>query len=468
MHTCRNLRLGAALLALAGCAREERRPAPVILSLGLDLDRTGSIATPTWIDSIELAVRDANRGLALAGRADLMFATVSADSANSPHAARANAVELARKRGVKAILTDTSQDQIAVEMLAYDNDPAHDLQVPIVCVACTSPQIGDPAATDPDPIRQAALRNSRGWGFRTSLSDGYQSRVLARLLVGEDAPASKRRARPFRLAIYASDDPYGRGFAAALEKDVRALRPAASVRVSFHPTDVNPPAYDWAGDVARVLGSRGRRSFRPDAVVEMTFPQYSAAFTRAYLSARTRTRLVHTHNFRSLRVLESLGPLIEGQEGTSQALVGATPSAAAFAAELEEATGSKPAFRDAVAYDAAMSVLLAALVATHDLADPARVPGAAIRDALHHISAGERIGVGPREFQRAVALAAAGKPFDYDGASGPCDFDASGNVVAQVAHFRVQSQEFVDVAEFDCGRSPECPPLSAPPPAKPR
>lgn len=453
----RTLFLLGAALATTACANS-KRTAPAVITLGLNLDRTGSIATPTWSSSVDLAVQDANRGLQLAGHSEIVFATASADSTNTPGVARANAIELVKARGVKAIIDDTSQDQIAVEMLAYDGDPAHDLQVPVVCIACTSPQIGDPQATDPDPVRQAALRNAKGWGFRTSLSDLYQSRVVARILAESGVRGDVNQDGIFHLAIYASDDPYGRAFASVLEPEVRKLRPGATVSVVFHPLQMNEARYDWAGDVAKLLKrSPGKAGSRPDAVVEMTFPKYSAAFTRAYLASGTRTRLLHTHNFRSLRVLEPLGARLEGQEGTSQALLGATASGSTFASELKEATGSEPAFRDAVAYDAAMSLMLATLLATRDLADPAQVTGAGIRAALRRISSGERVFVGPEQFRRAVELAASGKTFDYEGASGPCDFDPTGNVVAQVARFRVINQEFVDVDKFDCVRSADCP-----------
>jgi len=40
-----------------------------------------------------------------------------------------------------------------------------------------------PAAIDANPVKQAALRNEKGWNFRTTMSDAYQSRVVAHMLV---------------------------------------------------------------------------------------------------------------------------------------------------------------------------------------------------------------------------------------------------------------------------------------------
>ena len=49
------------------------------------------------------------------------------------------------------------------------------------------------------------------------------------------------------------------------------------------------------------------------------------------------------------------------------------------------------------------------------------------------------------------------KPIDYEGASGPCDYDAHGDVVTQLARFQVRGSRFADVDRFDCTREPSCP-----------
>jgi branched-chain amino acid transport system substrate-binding protein len=173
---------------------------------------------------------------------------------------------------------------------------------------------------------------------------------------------------------------------------------------------------------------------------------------------------VHFHNFRSARVIEALREKVEGQEGTSQAVLGEGPSAATFATDLRTATGQEPAFRDATAYDAANSVVLATLVAVQSekLADPAQVTGAQLRDALGHINVrgGEPVFAGIAGMARAARLIQQGRPIDYVGASGPCDFDANGDVVAQLVRFRIEKQAFVDVERFDCVKDKDCTPAS--------
>ena len=455
----------AALVACSAC--KDHAPKATTVVLGQVLDRTGSIATPSWTDSIRLAVGTANQALKQSGHGELRFELADANSGNAPAMARDGALQVVRKGGAKAVITDSSQDDIAIVSLAYDGDPAHELSVPVVCMACTTPAIDDPVATDPDPVKQAALRNSEGWNFRTTMSDAYQSRVLAHLLTSGPAKGDANGDGHLKLAIYASDDPYGRGFSQTLANDVRQLAPGASVEQLFHDVKAVPAEYHWAADVGRLTDRRnettGKVDGLPDAVVVISFPKFEINFTRAWLDSGTGVRLVHTHNFRATRVLEVLAAAVEGQEGTSQAVLGEGASARTFAEDLKALTGQAPAFRDAAAYDAAMTLMLATIHAArrNHLADAGQVTGAMVRDSMRAVNdpSGEPVDAGVAGFARAVQLIHEGRAVNYQGASGPCDFDAHGDVVAQLARFHVHSGQFVDAEKYDCSRDRECPPL---------
>jgi len=369
-------RICCLLLVMTSCkSSEPPASAMPVVVLGQVIDRTGSMATPSWVDSIRLAVITANAALKREGRA-MRFELAEANSGNSPEQARADGLHLVKQQGAKAIITDSSQDDIAVNMLAYDGDSSHELNVPVVCMAYTTPDINNPEAQDADPVKQAALRNLKGWNFRTTMSSAYQAPVLVRMLL-----ASTRRDR-FKLSIYASDDPYGRGFSDALKADMLKARPNALIEQVFHDVKVNPAQYDWASDVAKMTDkhneSTGKDDGAPDAVVEITFPKFAMGFTKAFLASGSKARLVHTHNFRGARVLETLKGAVEGQEGTSQAVLGEGASAQVFAEDLKALTGQPPAFRDSGAYDAASTLMLAAILAAQQnhLADPSEVTGA--------------------------------------------------------------------------------------------
>src|SRR5262245_33922089 len=133
------------LLALITCAAACKpaadapsAPKGSVIVLGQLIDRTGSIATPSWADSIRLAVNHANQALKQAGKS-VRFEIAEANSGNAPDMARAGALQLVKQQNAKAIITDSSQDDIGVNMLNYDGDASHQLDVPIVCMACTSP-----------------------------------------------------------------------------------------------------------------------------------------------------------------------------------------------------------------------------------------------------------------------------------------------------------------------------------------
>ncbi len=113
------IRIAAALLACAAC---KEAPKASTIVLGQVIDRSGSMATPSWADSIRLAVGTANQALKLAGHPELRFSIAEANSGNAPETARAGALQVL-KQGAKAIITDSSQDDIGVNMLAYEATP---------------------------------------------------------------------------------------------------------------------------------------------------------------------------------------------------------------------------------------------------------------------------------------------------------------------------------------------------------
>jgi ABC-type branched-subunit amino acid transport system substrate-binding protein len=76
-------------------------------------------------------------------------------------------------------------------------------------------------------------------------------------------------------------------------------------------------------------------------------------------------------------------------------------------------------------YDSAMLLMLAAASANS-------TDGTSIRDNLRFVAnpPGEVIGIGAEEFGRALELLASGEDIDYQGASGPADLDANGDLAA--------------------------------------
>jgi hypothetical protein len=114
---------------------------------------------------------------------------------------------------------------------------------------------------------------------------------------------------------------------------------------------------------------------------------------------------------------------------------------------------------DAAVYDGAFMFALATLKAAQGLADPTSVPGAAVRDAMNELNTGgaEEIRIGPDEFAKAARAIAEGRPINYEGASGPCDFDAYGRAKNRISHWQVTGGQAVDIGVYDCVKDASCP-----------
>ncbi len=438
-------------------------------AFGAVTDRTGSLASPSWQDAFSLAVSDTNEALRSTNE-QFRVKVVLADSENLPLTAVTRSIELAvtppEAQRVKALITDSSANSIAVHNLQYGimgTTPGPPMNVPIVCIACTSPAINNPAGATP------AAKNQDKWLYRSVMSATLQAQVLVQIaLVGAKPGALK-------VGVYASDDAFGTGFsnailAAATDLRTQAGEPAPTVEQLYHPASADPNTYHWNSDMARLLddqtevtaaGSTTSTKDRlPDVIMEVTFPQYTAALVNAYSDSGSKIRFLHTHTFRFVSILQTLANLIEGAEGTSHIVLDTSSSGSVFKQRFTDATKVAPAFWDANSYDAAMSIILAGLVAGQG--DLTNVSASQVRDAMLKINNpdGLVIRVGPDEVAKAVAATRAGQAINYEGASGGMNYDANGNVINKVAYWRVTNNRFEDLKTFDCESSPTCPEIN--------
>jgi branched-chain amino acid transport system substrate-binding protein len=70
---------------------------------------------------------------------------------------------------------------------------------------------------------------------------------------------------------------------------------------------------------------------------------------------------------------------------------------------------------------------------------------------------GEVVHAGREGVARAVAALREGKKINYEGASGPMDFDVNGNVKNVLQRYRAEDGDFTTVESFDCVTDPLCP-----------
>ncbi|HXU81901.1 MAG TPA: hypothetical protein VN914_10925 [Polyangia bacterium] len=470
----------AALMVL-GCGSESsptsmNPPGVQTLVLGAVMDQASASAYYSWPSSAKLAVDQINEGLTTAG-APVRISLVLTDTAQDASVATMKSLEVVRMRNAKALMVDTSRNAIAITKMMYDADPANDLNVPITCVTCTAPNLNDPMAMGTDDVDTATLRDAAGWSFRTCNRATEQTAVLQRVILSRGTKGDANGDGKFKVAILVLDDNSGHGFVTSTRKQFAATNPDVIVEKIVLPgpaIDINNSIF-WDGIAAKLVDDNSdcvqdpntataclppaTGDGEPDVIMENLNPGYNIAISKALTRAQNHITFFHAHAFRAPQTAEILRSAIDGQQGVCAVLYDSSPSGMKFASDMHTALGRDPALLDSSVYDATVTLSLAMVKASRGLPDPSMVTGAQVRDALSQLNdkAGEVVGVGAAEFARAFQKFAAGAPINYEGASGPVDFDAYGNVWVKLALYAGMDGTFVDVQKFDCISDHSCP-----------
>ncbi len=463
------------LLVLAGCGSSSSGPTSTV-TMAVILDRTsqtgGLIAIP---DVVQFAIDDMNAGIRQAGGfKGLGFAHSDGDSSGSGTATISGQLAtMLVQQGAKMIITDNSNNTVAVMLDDYDADTSNDLNAPILCVLCSSPSINDPMATSTDPATQDALRNGKGWNFRMIMASKYFAPVaVARALAMAGGTGDGNHDGLVKGSLYGSNEPQGlgavNGFAAALAAAV----PTASIEKIFHDPAADPNGTLWATDSGRLTDNRNETTNTvdglPDFVYESSLPGTAIAFTKAYVQGNYGIPLLHGAPFGNETATLTLGDLANGQEGVGFATYYPGASADFFVSRYMQHFGKPPESHErdgATTYDAIMLGALATIMAAKDLDDPSTVTGAQIRDAMWKLNdpAGAEILAGPDGIAKAIPLIKAGMPINYSGISGPLDFDANAFVLGAMAHWTITNNHFIDEELYDCTKGAPCTQYVMPP-----
>ncbi len=453
-----------AVAMLLSCGSSPQKTNQVTVSFGVVTDQTGSVGGPTQAQAATQAVTDFNAGLAASTSfQNLKFSANIQDSVSTPSVAVARA-RATVDAGAVAVITDTTADALGLNILFYQPDAGGALNVPIIGTEATSPFLNNPATTlaqaGGNPFLLDAYQNDGGWFFRTAATSNLVAVVLTRIALSYGDAGDVDNDGVFTEHFYTETEPFGLGMIAAMENANAALAPdagVATVQIDLSQKP-NPATYNFTADLQSLLmGS-------PDVIIDVTFPAFGVGLVKFIATQpNVTTRVLHTHAFHFSQVLVAVGPAGEGQEGASYVLAAPTPSGATFTTEMQQQQNVAAEIFDAQHYDAAALVMLAVLYAAHanHLSDPSQVTGEMVKAALSHLNdpSGDLIGVGPSEVTRAANDIASGKAINYDGASGPCDFDQYGNVLSDITHFKITNGQFKDMEKYDCVSNPATCPL---------
>jgi ABC-type branched-subunit amino acid transport system substrate-binding protein len=435
--------------------------------VGAAFDMTGANATPSFINSLKLAVADVNSALKKANSEkykSLKIDLIIEDTANDNAQAAMRATQL-KGEGAKGLIVQQAPTSQAANALNYDSEPTNDLNIPLVCPNCKVANIHNPTATDPKPELQDALRDPNHWWFLTEMNGNQDTDIRTFQTVGANNGGDLNRDGHLKLAVWAGNMSVLDGFRRRIANDAKMLDANAIVedQVQFD-TNANLATYDFSRDMTQLgdNATAGTTDFIPDAILLQAPQGFEAGLVKANKNGGYNIPLIHSANFRSGLAIQALAELAEGEEGTSPPIVADSASGATFLSEYTSAYAVSPETEDANCYDAVATLALALVIAVENnhLASPDLVTGTQVRDAMAKTSDKSTgttvIGSGPAEFAKAIDLIVAGQPIDFDGASGPVDFDEVGGVLGKIAHWKVVNHQFVEDGLYDCTSPPGC------------
>jgi|UniRef100_UPI00404B1365 ABC-type branched-subunit amino acid transport system substrate-binding protein len=359
-------------LLLAGCSSSGNDGSGA-LKIGSLLPETGNLAFlgPPEFAGIDLAIQDINAAGGVLGqdvehlRGDSgdTSTDIAQQTADAHIAAGVGAIIGAASSGVSLTVIDKISSAGIVQM-----SPAN-----------TAPVLTDYA--------------DDGYYFRTAPSDTFQGAILGQLMAKNGA----------KNAVFLTmDDAYGIG----LSKYARAAFTGTSTDIVY-----DPQAAEFAADVAKA------KAARPDAIAILGFEETTKILTELIKQG------IGPKNVKTYLVDGNLsgGAYKDLPAGVMVGVKATLPGVYTDGVLRDRLLAVDPALEDfsyaPESYDATILIALAAEQA-------GKTDGQSIRDNLASVSSG---GTKCATFADCKALIADGIDIDYDGVSGPVDFDANGD-----------------------------------------
>lgn len=261
----------------------------------------------------------------------------------------------------------------------------------------------------------------KGLLWRTAPSDIYQGRVVGQTALDDGAET---------LGILALQDAYGTSLAEQAEKAFTAGGGEVVVKKIY-----DPKASEYSAEVGQL------KAEDPDAIALIGFEE-----STKIIDEMVKQGMLPLKSGKSMYLVDgnmsnkSYANRPEGEmEGVKGTIPGSKP-ANDFVTELKEFDASLKDYSYAgEAYDAVTLVALAAEAANSDA-------GTAIAEKMIEVSSG---GEKCESFADCVALLKDGKDIDYDGQSGPVEFDDNGNpTVASMGVYQYGSDNMYKPLKF--------------------
>ncbi|MEV5896751.1 ABC transporter substrate-binding protein [Nonomuraea fuscirosea] len=239
--------------------------------------------------------------------------------------------------------------------------------------------------------------SDNGLYFRTAPPDKLQGRVLGDLIAADGNDT---------IGIMAMQDSYGSGLADQVTKTAEEAGASVVERV-----DYDPKAAEFSADVAKI------KAKNPKAIVLIGFEEGAKVVAELVKQGLTADK----HKWYMVDGNMSNTNYLKMPKGTLKGVKGTIPGAEAPDAFRKKLLELNPELDDftyaAESYDATNLIALAAEAAKDDT-------GKSIGAKLPEVSKG---GEKCKSFKECADLLKAGKDIDYDGVSGPIEFNEAGD-----------------------------------------
>ncbi|MEV0389967.1 ABC transporter substrate-binding protein [Nonomuraea sp. NPDC050643] len=347
------------------------------LTLGTLLPQTGSLAFlgPPEFAGVDLALKEINEAGGVLGKPVAKFDTDSGDTTTNIASQSVDKL-LAQKADAIIGAASSSVSESVIDKITGAG-----------VVHFSPANTSDKFTTIED----------KGLYFRTSPPDKLQGRVLGDLIVADGNDT---------VGILAMQDSYGTGLADQVQKTVTDGGAEVVERV-----DYDPKAADFSADVAKL------KAKNPKGIVLIGFEETAKVVQELVKQGLPASK----HKWYMVDGNTSNTNYVKMPKGTLEGVKGTIPGAAApedFQKKLLEVNSKLEDFSYAPeSYDAANLIALAAEAAKSDA-------GVDIAPKLAEVSKG---GEKCTNFKACVDLLKGGKDIDYEGVSGPVEFNEAGD-----------------------------------------
>jgi len=384
--------LVAAVVAACGGGEEKVQPtAP--LKIGALMSFTGDLGQygPGIFNGAQLAVKEINAAGGVMGQP---VELVQADDGTVDSQGVSEATRLVEVEGVDAIIGALSSGVT----IAAANSVTVPNKVLMISPASTSPSVS--AVDDNDLL------------FRTTVSDEVQGVALAAMV--EDLGIKSI------CTMYINND-YGQGLSQVFSENFKARGGTVTAEVPHESEQAT-----YASELAQCTEGN------PEALAAFAYPESSGVFLREAVEGDMVGQYIFCDGTKAPEMFGDLGwDVFNGSYGTAAASA-ATEAGPTFEAAYADEFGEKVELPyQGQAYDTAYVIALAAEKSLKDDID--------FREALRAVTGapGETVGPGTDGFAKALELISAGEDINYEGVSGPIDFDNNGDVFGSIEVWKV-------------------------------